>query len=247
MTLVELLSLISNVAKGADLSTPYICGGTPRDKFMQRVNEMVDLDLTTGDDDVHRLAQLVANAVPNSNYKRMDDGHAQVMVGDFKLDFSSNYRSPNVEGMLVSAGIPKPTEMQLELYSRDFTCNALLMTLDLKTIIDPTGLAIGDISKKLLRTCLPAGITLSQHKRVVRVLYLAAKLGFTVDKEIIDWVKSNPATLANVKPKYLATKLQAAIDADKEKTVQLLDQMGLWRYVPPLPDLIPYMGRPGRV
>ncbi|MES1987437.1 MAG: helix-turn-helix transcriptional regulator, partial [Pseudomonadota bacterium] len=46
------------------------------------------------------------------------------------------------------------------------------------------------IKSKTLRTCLPAAITLGyDNKRVVRILYMAAKLDFSVDQEIIDWVK----------------------------------------------------------
>lgn len=230
---------MTEVSKG--MSTPFIVGGTPRDKLLNRVDKMVDLDITTGDSSIHIFGRELAKVIPTANYKRFPDGHAQLVLDGLKIDLSSNFRVPNIKLMLQKAGIANPTEMQCELYSRDFTCNALLLSLDLKTIQDPTGLGINDIRRKRIRTCLPANITLgSQNKRVVRVIYLAAKLGFDVDEEIIKWVKSHPESFANAKPKYLAEKLQKAINADKEKTLKLISEMGLWRYIPMLPDLAPY-------
>lgn len=248
MTLKELLFLIGEVAKKNGISTPYICGGTPRDKVLNRLDQIVDLDITTGDSSIVHLGQELSKVLPGSSYKLMPDNHSQINLGKFKIDFSSNFKVPGIKMMLYKAGIKNPTEMQCELYSRDFTCNALLLSLDLKNIFDPTGLGIKDIERKLIRTCLPAQLTLgSQHKRIVRIIYLAAKLNFEVDKEIIDWVRSNPQNFANAKPKYLADKLQKAVDTDKEKTIRLLDQMNLWKFIPPLPELLPYMNTPGRI
>jgi tRNA nucleotidyltransferase/poly(A) polymerase len=134
--------------------------------------------------------------------------------------------------------------MQCELYSRDFTCNALLLSLDLKNILDPTGLGLNDIQKKTIRTCLPAAITLGiDNKRIVRIIYLAAKLNFNIDEEIIKWIKTNPNAINNCKKKYLTGKLQKAVDSNLEKTVQVIDQLGLWNTIPTIPALTPYMSR----
>lgn len=248
MNLREVLSLIGEVAKRKGISTPFVCGGTPRDKLLNRLDQLADLDITTGDASIHLLGQELSKTIPNSNYKVMPDGHAQITIDKIKIDLSSNFRVPGIKMMLYKAGIKNPTEMQCELYSRDFTCNALLLSLDLKNIFDPTGLGVKDIQRKVIRTCLPAQLTLgSQHKRIVRVVYLAAKLGFDVDPEIIEWVKKNPQFFADAKPKFIADKLQKALDYDKERTVKLLDMMGVWQYVPPLPGLMPYMNTPGRI
>ena len=249
MPIRETLSLIASVAQRKGLSTPFIVGGVPRDKFMGRLENIEDIDLTTGNNDIHALAKEVAAVLPGSSYRVMDDGHASISAPECKLDFSSNFLIPNVDVLLRGAGVAEPKQIQCELYSRDFTCNTLLLTLDLKKIMDPTGLAIQDINRRVLRTCLPAAITLGlQHKRVVRVLYMAAKLDFEVDPEIIKWVKENPTSLTDgAKPKSIAQKLQAAMDANPQRTVKLIGEMGLWQHVPPLPSLIPYMNSPERM
>ncbi len=212
---------------------------------MGRAEKLDDVDLTTGDDNIHYVAKEASIAFrgPGVDYKLLDDGHAQIIIDGFKLDFSSNYNIPGIKNMLIKAGLEEPTSMQLELYSRDFTCNALLMTLDLKTITDPTGLGIKDIKAKLLRTCLPAAITLgNDNKRVVRIIYLAAKLGFEVDKEIISWVKVNPESLTKGSTsQYVIKKLKKACESDLNKTVKLIGEMNLWPFVPVIDELVPYM------
>lgn len=244
MKLTEILQIIATVAKENDLTTPFICGGTPRDKILDKASDIKDVDITTGDETVHYLAKesSIRLAGPNTSFKLLDDGHAQLHVNGFKLDFSSNFRIPNVKEMLEKAGLKNPSDLQQELYSRDFTCNALLLSMDLKKISDPTGLGLKDIKARLVRTCLPAAITLGHdNKRVARIMYIAAKLNFDVDQEIIDWVRKNPDSLMNATPQYVIKKLKAAMRYDAPKTVQLLDKMDLWKKIPTFKELTPYM------
>jgi tRNA nucleotidyltransferase/poly(A) polymerase len=246
----KILELLGTIAKEKKLSTPFICGGLPRDKLLDNIENIDDLDITTGDTSVHTLAQEFGRIIEpiGGHYLVLQDGHAQVSFDGIKIDFSSHYIAPGVEVLLKKAGLKKPTSMLMEMISRDFTVNSLLMTLDLKTIKDPTGLGINDIKKKRLRTCLPANIALgNDNKRIIRVIYLAAKLGFVVDDEIKDWIIKNPAAIANVKPKYLSKKLQQAINYNLEKTVELIDELGLWKYLPILPELMPYATKSGRM
>lgn len=241
MQLADVLKVLSEAAVRLGTSTPYICGGAPRDKVLGQTSNIDDIDITTGDNTIHHLAK-EASIKLNGSFQQMADGHSQLVIEGLKIDFSSNYIFPGVTALLAQAGLRNPNTMQLELYSRDFTCNALLMNLDLKKVIDPIGLGIKDIKAQTLRTCLPAQLTLgSDHKRVVRVLYMAAKLGFTVDQEIIDWVKKNPATIATPDNRYVTKKLGQALEYNSDVTVKLLDQMGLWQYVPASPQLTPYM------
>jgi len=248
--LTELLEIIRQIAEEKGLSDCLIVGGAPRDRLIGSVEKLNDIDLTTGDNGIHYLAKEVAIKLqsPTTKYLLMSDKHARVMIGDLKLDFSSNFNIKNIEGILKLMGIDNPTEMQKELYSRDFTCNTLLMSLDLKTIEDGTKRATKDIKNKLIRTCLPPEITLGQdNKRVVRIIYLAAKLGFTIDPNIIEWVNNNPSSLSNVRADYLAKKIKKALAYNKEITIKTIDKLGLWPYVPPLPELVPYLTKVWRV
>ncbi len=244
MKLKELLSLITHLANQHKASKPYIVGGTTREKVLGQLEKISDLDITTGDETIKVLAQAVSTALGRQykiDTKEMKDGHISIFMGDLKVDFSSNFRVPNIKNILQGMGISNATAMQQELFSRDFTCNALLMDFDLKTITDPTRKGLQDIKDKVIRTCLTPEITLTSNKnRVIRAIYLAAKLGFEVDMAIIEWVKNNPASIKNSSSHLLTEKLNSALEYDADKTVKLLDQMGLWSYIPVSEKLYPW-------
>lgn len=244
MKLRELLQQILEVQKEIGSSKPYICGGTPRDRYLDRLDNLADLDITTGDNTVDYLSQEFAEKFKkqfNVTRKTMADGHSSIYIGELKLDFSSNFVVPGIDKILAKMGIDKPSNMKKEIFSRDFTCNALLLDFDLKTVYDPTGKAFTDLKEKKIKTCLPPEITLTSNKnRVIRSIYLATKLDFDIDKSIIEFVKNNPQTVKIASNKSLAEKLNQAFENDADKASYLLTQMGLWKYVPITEVMQPY-------
>lgn len=244
MKLTQLLDTIDKLARQHNLSQPYIVGGLPRDRLLDRAGEINDVDITTGDETVHQLAQEVARVLegPAVSFAVMDDGHAKIKIGSFKIDFSSNFQIPNIESILKKAGIESPTEMQKELYSRDFTCNTCLMTLDLKIIWDPTGLAVEDIQDRVIKTCLPPYLTFGYDpKRIVRSIYLASKLNFDLDSKTKAWIQRNPEKVLQVKPSYLSKKLGKGMKKNPRKVISLIQELGLSEYLSDIPEVSPYL------
>jgi tRNA nucleotidyltransferase (CCA-adding enzyme) len=251
MELLDLLEFIMVLADKKGMSKPYIVGGVPRDKLLKRFNDLGDIDITTGDSSVHYLAKEAAIILKSdiTSYHIYPDGHARLYVGEFDLDFSTNFKIPKVKNQLLRMGIKNTDSMTEELYSRDFTCNTALLTLDLKKMYDPTGRAIPDIKAKVLRTCLDPELTLGHdNNRIMRAIYFAAKLGFEVDDSIISWVKNNPDVITNIKPNYFAKKIREALSFDQEKTRRLIDKMGMWKHVSHMPEFFKdIQGRPTRI
>lgn len=244
MKLKNLLQLINQIVEKNDLSKVQIVGGIPRDKVLGILDRINDLDLTSGDKSIEFLSKNLAVVLGKTysiHYKTMTDGHSSIFAGDLKIDFSSNFNVPNIDNILNEMGISSPTDMQKEIFSRDFTCNTLLMDLDLKTITDPTGRGLQDIKEKKIRTCLKPEITLSSNKnRVVRAIYLAAKLGFDIDEEVIKWIKENPDSIRIASASTLTEKLNEAFDYDAEKSARLITEMGLWDHIPITEKIYPY-------
>lgn len=244
MKLRELLQLLKTTQNGIGATTPMICGGTPRDKTMGKLENIADLDITTGDKTVDYLSQEFAIFLKHKykvTRKTMEDGHSTVFVGSLKMDFSSNFIVPGIDKYLAQMGIDKPTNMQREMFSRDFTCNSLLLTLDLKTILDPTHRGLQDIKDRKIKTCLAPEITLTTNRnRVVRAIYLACKLNFDIDDSIIDYVTKNPQTIKISTDKVMTDKLNDAFKRNPEKASQLLTQMNLWSYIPISEAIYPY-------
>ena len=238
MSIKNVLIELKRLANDNGLSEPYIVGGLPRDKVLGREREIEDVDLTTGDDSIGTLAEVTANKFKVTPM-RLPDGHYQMHIDNIKYDFSTNFNSKDAKYFLNKAGLMNPTEMQLELFSRDFTCNTLIAPMSLRKIVDPTGIGLEDIKNKILKTPLPPRITLRDDtNRVPRAIYMAAKLGFEVEADIIKWVRDHHEKIAEeVSDGFSRKKLAAAARADMDKTIKLLTAMNLWKVIS-IPNII---------
>lgn len=240
MKIRELLQLLDTTSKEYDISTPYICGGLPRDRYLDRLSKIADVDITTGDKTVNDLSLKVFNKLKSKFNMSRDikiDGHSSIYFKNIKIDFSSNYINPYAIEFAKKLN-KKPTPLLLESLSRDFGCNSLLLSLDFKQILDPTGNGKKDCDNKVIKTILSPEATFkanpkTQHNnRVVRAIYLASKLGFSIDEKIISYISSNPGLITLSDDKSLAKKLSQAYELDKDKTIYYLNKMNLWNYIP---------------
>lgn len=237
MKLQELLQIVANSATNhPEIGIPYLCGGTPRDYLMGNLQKINDLDITTGTKTIDYLAESVFDILKKQyNIPRhvAKDGHTSLHIGDLKLDFSSNFIEPNIINHLKAIGINYPTAIQQEMFSRDFTCNALLLTLDFKQLLDPTGKGKTDVKNKIIKTCLSPEVTFQNStNRVIRSIYLAVKLGFEIAPEIIDYVRAHPETTAISSKQATAEKLNKSLSIDREKTIRFITLMNIWDYLP---------------
>jgi Poly A polymerase head domain len=246
----EILDLLRVIASDNHISTPMICGGVARSKAMDLLNrdkkpmDISDLDVTTGDAGVHSLAKLFVTELSKKyevSSKSMDDGHTSVFIGDFKVDFSSNYIVPNIDKILADRGIKNPSVLQKEMFSRDFTCNSLLLSLDMKKLKDPLKVGINDIKNKIIKTCLDPHTTFTSNtNRIIRVVYLSAKLGFDVDEEIISWITQHRSLVSLSSNQYLSSNLNKAFKYNQERTIEILNKTNLWTVIPVTDQLLPF-------
>jgi len=239
MSLKKILTVINSTAKKNKLSKPYLVGGFPRDIYMKTIENIVDLDITCGNEDTKILANKLVEILPETVLKTFNDGHSRINYNNFKIDFSNNFTIPNIKNILIGSEIRNPTQMQEELYSRDFTVNTLLMPMDLSSIIDATGLAIKDIKDNKIDTCLSPRITFGYDpKRIIRIVYLSAKLNFMPTKRVIDWVRKNNNVLNNVKEGYIKSRLEKAFKINSKIANKIIKILNLNKNLPYIRGLI---------
>lgn len=241
MKLKNLFQLIDKVHLKYKTSKPYICGGLPRDKYINRLTVVSDVDITTGDKTIEQLSLMVYKIL-NLKYDIQrdikQDGHSSINFGNMKVDFSSNYIEPQIKDHISKLGISNPTPLQCETFSRDFGCNALLLSLDFKELLDPTNRGKQDCDNKIIRTLLSPDITFKVtpntgiNNRIIRSIYLACKLNFDIHKDIIDYVSKNPQLIEKTEPKTLAKKFNKSCELDMDKTIYYLNKMNLYNYIP---------------
>jgi len=233
MPLKEVLTAIDTTAKRNDLSRPYLVGGFPRDVYMKTIENIADLDITCGNEDTKTLANRLVENLPGTVLKTFDDGHSRIDYNKFKIDFSNNFKIPNIKNILIGSGIKNPTPMQEELYSRDFTINTLLMPMNLSSVIDATGLAMEDIRANRIDTCLSPRITLGYDpKRIIRIVYLSAKLNFTPSKRVIEWVRKNNNIVNKVSEGYVKSRIGKSLKINPELTNKMIKILNLNKTIP---------------
>ncbi len=233
MDLKELLRTIDATAKETKSSKPYLVGGMVRDIVLKRFNEVTDIDITCGDATSDRLGQAMVRKIQGAVYTKFSDGHGSLSFERFKVDFSNNFNTPAALPELKKIGITRPSSMELELYSRDFTINSMLMPLDLTKIYDLTGRGMKDIRAKVIDTCLTPQITFTADpRRIARIVYLGAKLGFYPSKRVIDWVVANPNAVTGIDKKYCSDKINKAIDKNAKLAFEIIDSLNMKQLVP---------------
>lgn len=244
MKLEELLNTVQTVHRTYNTSEVFLCGGTVRDKYMGRLDNVDDLDFTTGDQTIKVVAAGLRDYLKNKYrvaYKMMDDGHSSIYLSNIKLDFSSNFILPDVEKHMQSYGVSKITPLSKEMYSRDFTCNSLLMDLSLDKIFSPVKGALQDLDNKIIKTCLSPEITLlNSRNRVARSIYLSAKLDFDIDPQIVQFVRENPESINVSTTNSLRKKLDEAFEKNPSRAVYNITKMNLWNYIPVTDLITPY-------
>ena len=231
--------MIDKTAKQNNFATPFIVGGFPRDIILKNFDNIKDVDLTCGNEDSSSLGEALVKLLPGSTFTIYNDGHGKLHFEDYDLDFSNNFKIKGIDQFLKAAGINNATEMQKELYSRDFTINTLLMPLNLSTVYDLIGLGIEHINKKIIDTCLSPRFTfMSDPKRIIRVVYLGAKLGFMPSERVSTWIRNHPEMLKSAPEGYIKDKLNSALKKNKEFAIQLIKQLNLENQIPFTQDVI---------
>lgn len=236
MSIKETLKKVADLAEYYKIDKPYLVGGLPRDIYIQGNIKTKDVDITTNSSDVLRLGILTANFF-NTPFEISDDGHITVFMENLDLDFSSNFISENVKEYLT--GDFKNFE---EAFSRDFTINILHQDLENGNFFDPTGQSVEDLKNKIIRTPVPAEITLTDDpRRAYRAINLAVRYGFKIDEDIINFVKNNNDLFSGkktgaqgipIKDKYITVKINNSLSYNPDLTIKYLKDMNLFRNVP---------------
>ena len=231
MNLKEILNTLAKIAKKYDISTPYIVGGIPRDLVLGQLDSLNDIDITTGREDVHRLADIFAKHM-NVHPKIFKDTHRKVRVGDYSIDFSSHITYKDIDILLSKRGIAKPNHLERDAYSRDFTINTLLLPLDFSGVLDPTGQGINDAKNKVLRCPLSCNIALKESpNRIVRAFYYAAKYDLRLSDTLKSAIKTHIDLLDKVKDKYASDKIAKAAKM-KPSILDELIELGVLHKIP---------------
>ena len=233
MKLHDLLAIIQETSETQGLSTPFIVGGTPRDRVRGEAKEINDIDLTSQNGDSVELAFACLDKLPYTYFQLFDDGHASMRIGALQIDFSNHFIISQVDSELNQLGVKDRSPLTREMYSRDFTINTLLQDLNFEKVFDITGQGVRDIKAGVIRCPIDPELTISSDpKRILRALRFSLRFDYTIDGDLVKAIKKYRHLLKNSSPEYVKDKANELIKLDSKKAIKMMIEFGLLNVIP---------------
>lgn len=120
-----------------------------------------------------------------------------------------------------------------DAFRRDATINALFVSLETLEVLDFTGRGLQDLHDKVMRTPLaPRQTFLDDPLRVLRLIRIGSKLGFSIDGEALAWMKQEEVRDAldrKVKRERLSVETVKMLEnADPQSPLRVIFETNLY-------------------
>ncbi len=228
----DVLKRIGAVADRAGIEA-YVVGGYVRDALLGK--QVKDTDIVVVGSGVE-FARLVAKEFHTSNVVVFENfGTAMLPLEDRKLEFvgarKESYQRDSRKP-LVAVG-----NMEDDLSRRDFTVNAMAVSLNSKTfgkLLDPFN-GQQDLQLKILRTPLEPEATFDDDPlRMMRAMRFTSQLGFAVEPNVIVAASKMAERLPIVSQERISDEFLKLLASPKPSTgLQLMYDTGVMKVVFP--------------
>ena len=235
------ISIIDTISIEAELSgiEVYLVGGFVRDLILNRRNKDIDVMVVGNGID---FAKLISKKLNKKLQIFKNFGTAMLKTENYDIEFvgarkesySKDSRNPVVEqGTLVE-----------DLSRRDFTINSLAISLNKKNYGEIIDLFSGraDIDKKIIRTPLDPKITFHDDPlRMMRAARFASQLDFLVDKNNLEFIKSEKERIEIISKERINDELNKILMSKKPSIgLKVLKESGLLELI--LPEICDLQG-----
>ena len=124
-----------------------------------------------------------------------------------------------------------------DAFRRDFTVNALFYDIATFSVIDYVG-GLEDLSDRLIRTIGDPAVRFREDPvRMLRAVALAARLGFTIDRDTLEAIRFLRGEIVKSSPARILDELYKILrQGASRQTFQLLHDAGLLAYLLPEAD-----------
>ncbi|MGH3315120.1 MAG: CCA tRNA nucleotidyltransferase [Nocardioidaceae bacterium] len=212
-----------------------LVGGSVRDALLGRLG--TDLDFTTSahPDTVDDLLRGWADAIWDMG---REFGTIGCRKGEWTLEITT-FRADSYDAASRKPEVEYGDSLQGDLARRDFTVNAMAVSLPSREFVDPYG-GLDDLAEGVLRTPgTPQASFGDDPLRMMRAARFVAQLGFGVDDGVVDAMSDMADRLDIVSAERVRDELVKLVCADRPRLgLSLLVHTGLAdRILPELPAL----------
>lgn len=213
----------------------YLVGGSVRDAFLERPSD--DFDFATGarPERVTELLETWADVVYGvgaafGTVAALKDGHT-IEVTTFRSEvYRDDSRKPHVT---------YSDDIATDLSRRDFTVNAVALSLPDLDPVDPHG-GLADMARGRLRTPLEPSVSFGDDPlRMLRLFRFQATLGFVPDTDAVTAVQEMAPRLSIISAERIRDELSKLLVAPEPgEALRLIVESGLAdHFLPELPGL----------
>jgi len=229
MSLTSLFSdpLFAIIADQSKDRKVWLVGGALRDHFLGR--SALDLDFTV-DKGARGLARRFADAVRGKYYELDGERDTGRVI----------HLNPAGSRRMIDVARLRGADIIADLLDRDFSINALAVSLDDQaTLIDPLG-GLQDLKNKLVIACSPEAIA-NDPVRSLRAVRIATQLNFHLDRQTSKQAEIARDDLQQISAERIRDELMRILDLDRPaKALRVLDHQGILSAI--LPELAELKG-----
>jgi poly(A) polymerase len=172
----------------------HLVGGSVRDALLGRLGDDLDFCTDARPEQTLALVQGWADAIWETG---REFGTIGVQKAGLRIEITT-FRAEAYDGFTRNPVVSYGTSLLDDLERRDFTINAMAVSLPGHEFTDPFG-GLKDLAAQVIRT--PAAPSLSfgdDPLRMLRAARFAAKLGFTVDNSVINAMRDMASDLDRI-------------------------------------------------
>ncbi len=212
-----------------------LVGGCVRDALRREAHTDLDLATSARPEQVLGLLRGWADAVWDVG---IAFGTVGAKVGDLHFEITT-YRSDAYDRTTRKPEVTYGDSLEADLRRRDFTINAMAVTLPDRGFVDPFG-GLDDLARGLLRTPAPAVESFADDPlRMMRAARFSSQLGVRVDPAVAAAIQSMSERIAMVSAERVRDELSKLLLTEQPRAgIELLVDSGLAAHVlPELPAL----------
>lgn len=216
----------------------YLVGGIVRDTLLGRTRDELDIDLTTDATPEETLA-IVKPLRPSAIWTQGQRfGTIGVKLGSRVVEITTHRAEVYTEDSR-KPEVAFASTVEADLSRRDFTINAMALSLPELELIDPFD-GTGDLAAKRLRTPLDPEVSFGDDPlRMMRAARFIAGFGMDADADLVVAVRAMAPRLSIVSPERIRQELDKLLVVDSPSAgLWFLVETGLSQvFLPELPAM----------
>jgi poly(A) polymerase len=213
----------------------HLVGGSVRDALLGSLGDDLDFCTDAHPDQTLKIVKGWADAIWETG---REFGTIGVQRDGLRIEITT-FRAESYDGVTRNPVVEYGTNLLDDLRRRDFTVNAMAVSLPGHVFTDPYG-GLADLAARVIRTPgTPEESFTDDPLRMLRAARFAAKLRFTVDPAVIDAMTAMAADLDRITAERVRDEFTKLLTgADPITGLRLLVDTGLAdRFLPELPGL----------